>query len=89
MKKRMLAIVLTVTLMLGVSAYRVGSITLGLTKAVSMSSGSYTLTVATPRGIIYDCNMTKITIDFFFLKKRTAYSCNCTARNKGYSPSIS
>ena len=61
MKKRMLAIVLTVTLMLGISAYRVGSITLGLTKAVSSSSGSYTLTVATPRGTLYDCNMNKIT----------------------------
>ncbi|MBQ2704114.1 MAG: penicillin-binding protein 2 [Clostridia bacterium] len=61
MKKRMLAIVLTVTVLLIISAYRVGSITLGLSKAVSTSSGSYTLTVATPRGTLYDCNMNKIT----------------------------
>ena len=57
----MLAIVLTVTVLLIISAYRVGSITLGLSKAVSTSSGSYTLTVATPRGTLYDCNMNKIT----------------------------
>lgn len=61
MKKRMLAVTIAITLMLAVSSYRVGSITLGLAKTVSTNSSSYTLTVATPRGTIYDCNMNKIT----------------------------
>jgi len=61
MKKRMLAITLTVTIMLAVSAYRVGSLSFGLTKTASTNSGRYTLTVATPRGTVYDCNLNKIT----------------------------
>ncbi len=61
MRKRMIAITLAVTVMLGVSAYRVGSLSFGLTETASTNSGSYTLTVATPRGTVYDCNMVRLT----------------------------
>lgn len=61
MKKRMKVITFTVTLMLIISAARVGSLSFGLTKAASTGSSRYTLTVATPRGTLYDCNFNRLT----------------------------
>lgn len=61
MKKRMLAITIVITLMFATASWRLYDVATGNVRKSASSQSSLSLTVAEPRGTIYDCNMRKIT----------------------------
>ncbi len=61
MKRRMLAVIVVISLMLATVSVRLYTIANGIAYTSASSQGRYTLTVCKPRGTVYDCNMRRLT----------------------------
>ncbi len=61
MQKRMLAIMIVITLMFSAVSVRLYYLATNGVKASSLSQGSYSVTVAAPRGTVYDTRMRRLT----------------------------
>ena len=61
MYKRMLAIMVSISLMLCVVSVRLYSLAKGGVQTAAVSQGKYTVTVAKPRGTVYDTKMRRLT----------------------------
>ncbi len=61
MFKRMLCIMITISLMLGAVSVRLYLLSSGGVRTAASVQGRYTVTVSQPRGTVYDCRMRRLT----------------------------